>query len=65
LTESNYVACTLANDGSLVEHNGVTVALDKSESRHLVLVARDQYAAGVETIGDRDEAIIKPLADTQ
>lgn len=53
LTESNYVACTLANDGSLVEHKGLTAALDKSESRHLVLMARDQYTVGYKTIGDR------------
>jgi hypothetical protein len=46
LTESNYVVCTLAKDGSLVEHKSVTVALDNSDSRHLVLMARDQYTFG-------------------
>ena len=56
LTESNYVACTLANDGSLVEHSGVTAALDKSESRLLVLMARDQYTVGAQALGDRDQA---------
>ena len=55
----------VGGDGSLVEHNSVTAALDKSEGRHLVLMARDQYAAGVETIGDRDQAIVKPLGNTQ
>ena len=54
LTESNYIACTLASDGSLAEHKGVTAALDKSESRHLVLVARDQYTVGAKTADDRD-----------
>ena len=54
LTESNYIACTLASDGSLAEHNGVTAALDKSESRHLVFVARDQYSVGTKTADDRD-----------
>jgi FkbM family methyltransferase len=43
LTESNYIACTLAADGSLVEHKSMKVALDKLEGRNIVLMARDQY----------------------
>ena len=43
LTEANYIACTIAKDGSLVEHSSATIALDNSESCHLVLKARDQY----------------------
>lgn len=43
LTESNYVACTLATDGSLIEHKSVNVALAKLEGRNIVLMARDQY----------------------
>jgi inositol phosphorylceramide mannosyltransferase catalytic subunit len=56
LTESHYVACTLANDGSLVEHEGVSAALDKSESRHLVLMARGQYTVGDKALGDQNQA---------
>ena len=46
LIESNYLICSLAEDGSLVEHETATAALDNSDSRYLILVARDQYTPG-------------------
>jgi len=44
LTESNYIACTLASDGSLNEHKSLTEAMDKLEGRSVVLMARQQYS---------------------
>jgi FkbM family methyltransferase len=45
LTESNYIACTLAPDGSLAERKSLTLALDRLglENRNIVLKARDQH----------------------
>jgi FkbM family methyltransferase len=43
LTELDYVSCTLATDGSLIEHKSVTLALDRLEGRNIVMMARDQY----------------------
>jgi FkbM family methyltransferase len=47
LTESNYVACTLATDGSLIEHKSVMAALGILEGRNIILMARDQYTFGI------------------
>ena len=49
LSASGYVVCTLAKDGSVVEHSSVSAALDRSEGRQLVFMAKDQY-----TLGHRD-----------
>ena len=41
LSELNYVACTLAKDGVLIQHKSVTSAMDTQLS--IVLVAQDPY----------------------
>ena len=46
LMASGYAVCTIARDGSLIEHASVAAALDRSEGRQLVFVAKDQYAPG-------------------
>jgi FkbM family methyltransferase len=43
LSESNYATCTLAADGSLIEHRSVTSAIDRLEVSYIVLKAQDQY----------------------
>ena len=46
LTAFNYVPCALARDGSIIEYQSITIALDKSEGCHLVFMAKDQYTTG-------------------
>lgn len=43
LMDVGYNVCTISQDGSLMEHKNVTVALDRLETRSVILKARDQY----------------------
>jgi FkbM family methyltransferase len=51
LMASGYAVCTVAKDGSLVEHRSAAAALDRAEGRQLVFMAKDQYTVGYQDIG--------------